>query len=222
MLSRAIVLVQVALAFPESGLFSEANRTWINGALIDVVTSTAYRELQAKWFSALGDLVDPSGEPVEWPMVTITLILVVVYLFLQFTLMVRSTAKIVEGDSQNVTRSKTGLTVAAVKKARMPQHRTVLLAASIRSSSQRTFLRVQSSLDPMPILPKSPTPSHARHTPSHTHVLSAALWQWVQAMEPARRVNVTSEQVSRLESKLDELLKLQSPTSNGWPLASIK
>ena len=92
----------VGLIFPEGGLpegglpgGSEASSgetmtatTELNAMLADLISSEAYRDLRRKWFPETALKVD-STEPIEWPMVIATLVLVVAYVLIQVLSMLR-------------------------------------------------------------------------------------------------------------------------------------
>ena len=87
-IGRAIDAPPVGIAFPEGGL-PGSNHTAINAALIDFITTSSYRELRAKWFPERVATAGSGDEPIEWPLVSITLVCVVVYVSMQVALQIR-------------------------------------------------------------------------------------------------------------------------------------
>ena len=96
----------VGVIFPEGGL-PNSNHTMINAALIDYIGTDDYMGLRTKWFPPTFAKADTSAEPIEWPLVIVTLVCVISYVGLLLFRSLSSGKIDVEGSGRMLKRLST-------------------------------------------------------------------------------------------------------------------
>ena len=79
----------IGILFPENGLANDAH-TKVNAALIDVITSPAFKPMQVKWFPDNPGTAKKEEEKIEWGFVATSIAVVVLYLLLQIVVAMRA------------------------------------------------------------------------------------------------------------------------------------